>query len=91
MLLKLIIWGVLLTVVYRAVKSKSGNSDKDDAREPGGFSGQVDDVMVKDPVCGTYFPIGNGVSLEQDGETLHFCSQDCRRRYLDEQALKQER
>ncbi len=45
---------------------------------------QVDDVMVKDPVCDTYFPKRSGVKEVLEGETLYFCSTQCRDRYLAE-------
>lgn len=92
MLLKLIIWAIVLAVIYRAAKSWFGQTGKQQERMTGagGFSGQVDDVMVKDPFCGIYFPMGEGVSLEHDGRTMHFCGTECRRRFLDEQASKQE-
>lgn len=41
--------------------------------------------MVKDPVCGTYLPPGDAVTLRRHGETLHFCSTECRDKYLGDQ------
>lgn len=44
----------------------------------------IDDVMLKDPVCGTYFPRREGVVAELDGEVHRFCSNACRDRFLQE-------
>ncbi len=38
--------------------------------------------MVRDPVCGMYLDPRLGVRLEQKKETLYFCSDECRRKYL---------
>ena len=45
---------------------------------------EIDDVMVKDPVCGVYFPRREGVELHRNGQTHLFCSAACRDRYLEE-------
>ena len=45
----------------------------------------IDDVMVKDPVCGIYFPRREGVELQYEGEVYLFCSTACRDRFLEEQ------
>lgn len=41
----------------------------------------VTDEMLKDPHCGVYFPRKEGVPLKLKGETLYFCSTDCRDAY----------
>ena len=47
-------------------------------------AGQIDDIMVKDPFCETYFPKRDGVHLKLGGKDLYFCSTDCRDQYLVE-------
>jgi hypothetical protein len=44
--------------------------------------GRIDDVMVKDPQCGVYFPRRDGVALQHAGRDLLFCSRDCRDRFI---------
>jgi len=43
----------------------------------------VDDVMVKDPFCETYFPQRKAIKGVVKGETLYFCSAACRDKFLD--------
>ncbi len=43
----------------------------------------VDDVMVKDPFCKTYFAKKQGIKSVIDGETHYFCSSTCRDKYLE--------
>ena len=37
--------------------------------------------LVKDPECGTYVPATASITGKVNGETLHFCSPECRDRY----------
>ncbi len=45
-------------------------------------AGEIDDVMVKDPTCGVYFPKRDGIRLPHQGEDLYFCGPACRDRFL---------
>ncbi len=38
--------------------------------------------LYRDPWCGTYVSAEISHPLEQAGQTLHFCSAECRERYL---------
>lgn len=38
--------------------------------------------MVQDPVCGTWVPVSQAQVLHQGGKTLHFCSRECRDKFL---------
>ena len=40
--------------------------------------------MVKDPVCGAYVSIDNSVRVRDGENILHFCSYECRDKYLKE-------
>ena len=42
----------------------------------------VDDIMIKDPFCETYFPKRNGVRLMVDGKDLYFCSEECKDKFV---------
>ena len=72
----------LIYVAYRAIKSwmlPTGKSKNKVSREP---TGEIDDVMVKDPYCEVYFPKRNGVHLKINGKDLYFCSTECRDNYI---------
>jgi YHS domain-containing protein len=80
---KLLLLIVIVYLTYRAVKSwllrhlqVPGQSGPHDPR--------IDDVMVKDPVCGVYFPKREGVALHHKGQVITFCSEACRDRFLEE-------
>ena len=83
-MLKLILWGVLLALIYQAVKTRFRGTAKScecgDCHAP---ADQVDDVMVQDPVCGVYFPMNKAITLHRDGRAIHFCGTACRDRFLN--------
>jgi uncharacterized protein len=39
--------------------------------------------MVRDPLCGVYVSAVDAVSLNRRGGTVYFCSDECRRRYIE--------
>lgn len=84
-MLRLLIFIILGIVVYRAIKGRP--EDRPERRDPFGGQApmQVDDDMVKDPVCGSYFPAHDAVKMESNGKTILFCSPECRDRYIKEQ------
>ena len=38
--------------------------------------------MVKDPICGSYVSLDNSVRVRDGEKILHFCSYECRDKYL---------
>lgn len=38
--------------------------------------------LVRDPICGMHVAESVAIPLRADGELLHFCSMDCREKYL---------
>jgi YHS domain-containing protein len=45
-------------------------------------NGQIDDIMIKDPICEAYFPRRDAVSLKIEGNVYYFCSKACRDKYI---------
>ena len=41
--------------------------------------------MVKDPVCNTYIPMSNSIKENIGGQTYHFCSPECRDKFIKSQ------
>ncbi len=80
-MLRFAIFVLLLYFAWRAVKNLLLPPMD---RRPGQGRGpeQIDDVMVKDPQCEVYIPMRQAVSARVRGEIVHFCSTECRDRYL---------
>jgi YHS domain-containing protein len=39
--------------------------------------------LARDPICGTFVVPGKAVEFARAGQTLYFCSDTCRRRFLE--------
>ena len=82
--LRIIILAILVYIGYRLLvgssrKKKTGNSSQaQDANT------QITDVLVEDPVCRKLVPQQQALSLEMDGETFYFCSEECCRKFRSE-------
>jgi hypothetical protein len=76
-------WALFLLVLFLAYRLArrflSQRSARPGPREPG----RIDDVMVKDPECGSFFPQRDGVVLKDGDRELRFCSRECRDRYVN--------
>jgi YHS domain-containing protein len=82
---------VLVIIFIRAVMGlltkgftqtmRPGGPANPDASAPGKqvpLSGE----LKKDPVCGTYIATATSIKERVGGETYHFCSQECRDKYV---------
>ena len=78
----LIIIGVAY-LAYRALKSWMLQNVSTEKTVNGETTGEIDDVMIKDPFCQVYFPKRNGVHLKADDKDLYFCSKECRDRFIE--------
>jgi len=82
--MRLLVLGILIYVLYRALKAlmvPARPSVRSERQPP---SAEVDDIMVKDPYCESYFPARKGIKKTIKGETLYFCSQECLDRYMEQ-------
>ena len=82
---RLLIFAGVIYLSYRLLKSwKLKNMLKNTLGKAGfGKTGNVvDDIMIKDPFCESYFPKRNGVHLKVDGKDLYFCSTECRDKFI---------
>jgi len=80
--LRLVLFALIATVaflflrIYRGVKRIRQQPGHQAPRE-------VQGVMVKDEVCGTYIPRDDALIEVRDGVERYFCSEECRRRLRD--------
>lgn len=79
--MKIIIYLLLIYLVYKVVKSWTA-SPVSSERGNSGDSDAVDDIMIKDPVCGVYFPRKDGVYLNAGERDIYFCSSECRDKFV---------
>ncbi len=74
--------------VVQAVVRAFGNSNTPQppagpARKTGPASeGDASTLLHQDPVCGTYVAAGSSLRKICKGQVYHFCSEECRNRYV---------
>jgi YHS domain-containing protein len=81
-MIKILILLIIGFLCYRAVKNWGATSAAHRRAVSPGAAAEIDDIMVKDPFCGIYFPKRDGVHLQVEGEDLYFCSEACKDKYL---------
>jgi YHS domain-containing protein len=79
--LVVISWGV---AILQKIVGKMVGGDKGIEPGKGVPTTASNPKLVRDPVCGMHVAEGLALPLRQGGEILHFCSKECRDKFLDE-------
>lgn len=75
-------WVVKMFVQQQSAgKRQSSGAGRFTQRRSSGEVLQSAGELRKDPVCGTFVPVSSAVKRTVNGETLYFCSTECRDRY----------
>lgn len=79
-MIKLLIWLVIFYFGFRLLKSWLLSQIK---LQPGDSRShaEIEDVMVKDPVCGIYVPKSESLTIRHQGQEVHFCSEKCKQEF----------
>jgi YHS domain-containing protein len=80
---QLLVLAAVIYVLYRWLRRGAAplRRERPAGRPPA--SAPVEE-MVQDPACGTWVPLSQALTSRRGGETLHFCSAECRDKYLKE-------
>lgn len=78
--IRILILAVLLYILYRLL---FGGRKKTVGPRPSPEI-PVQDTLAEDPICHTYVPQSQSLSLEQDGTTHYFCSQECLDKFIEQ-------
>jgi len=70
--------GIVLRGVAQAMKTSSGARSSNQASNQVPLTGE----LKKDPVCGTYIAAASSIKETVAGQTIHFCSAECRDKYV---------
>jgi len=83
MLARFLVWALLLLVVWRALRSLLSGIVQGASSPPPPAPGPPEkgELMVRDPVCGTFVLPSRSVSMRDRAGTHHFCSDRCRQAY----------
>ncbi|MCK5513179.1 MAG: hypothetical protein KAJ00_01665 [Deltaproteobacteria bacterium] len=83
-MIRFIIFAILCYVLYRVVKSLVLPSPAKPRKPFTQAYGTITDEMVMDPHCHVYIPKREAITVKTAGETLYFCSKECKKKYLEE-------
>jgi uncharacterized protein len=80
--MRFLIFLLFIYLGFRLFKKWTQPGKTDKMAEGRGNLQPVDDVMLKDPFCDTYFARMQGVEGIMDGKTYYFCSTACRDQFM---------
>jgi YHS domain-containing protein len=81
-IVQVILWGILLNWLLRMMQRWISSAARGQASEPRRSADSAPIVLRRDPCCGTYVSPEISFSVEQAGQIEHFCSAECRDRFL---------
>ena len=79
---RLIILALLAYLLYRLIFARPGEKGQDESAD------RSHDVLVEDPICHTYVPEGQAITIRHQGAIVHFCSPKCRDQFVRGQQNK---
>lgn len=82
--LRIIILAILVYIGYRLLVGSSRKKKAGNSRKVKESDAQITDVLVEDPVCRKLVPQQQALSVEKDGETFYFCSEECCSKFSSE-------
>ncbi|WP_045222761.1 transcriptional regulator [Desulfonatronum thioautotrophicum] len=79
-MLKFLIFIAAIFILYKLLMGDLNK--KKEVKEKEHENLAANGVMTKDPVCGTYVPVGSDIRIKE-GDNVHcFCSYECRDSYM---------
>jgi YHS domain-containing protein len=82
--MRFIIFILLCYVLYRLIKGIFLGPPRKPGRMEPAAGNTVIDEMVIDPVCGVYIPKHEAITARVKGETVYFCSEECKQKYFQD-------
>ncbi len=78
---RFILYFLVFLIIFRLLKSviQALVTPQKPAQEAPGGGPSAE--LKKDPVCGTYVAAGASVTSVVGGQTMYFCSEECRSKY----------
>lgn len=84
--LRLVILGILVYIAYRLIVGdwQKKKLAREERKKKSGTM-PLNDILEEDPVCGRLVPRQQAVTLQHNGKTRYFCSDECCNSYRNEQ------
>jgi len=68
-------------LIYRLVKKTMLAYKEARHASPQESKGQDTEMLVQDPICGTFIPRQDALKVQKDGKDYFFCSEGCLKRF----------
>jgi len=68
-------------LIYRLVKKTMLAYKQGQSASPQEPEGRETEVLVQDPICGTFIPRQDALKAQKDGKDYFFCSEGCLKRF----------
>jgi len=84
-ILRLLFWLVVVSwiaSILRRIVARMGQGATEGDQRVGAPNDAAQGKLVRDPVCGMHVAEGLALPLREGSEILHFCSAECRDKYL---------
>jgi YHS domain-containing protein len=87
-MMRFIIFIILSYLLYRVLKNLllTSSTHTQPSSHPPDI---ITDEMVMDPHCHLYIPKRDALTAQIAGETLYFCSRECKKAYLNKERFQQ--
>ena len=86
---RLVVIGVLLYILYRLLTGPEKQKVSGRGKASRSSDGNVQDVLVEDPVCHTYIPRRQAIQLHHDKKMYYFCSDKCCQTFLKNKGVEE--
>jgi hypothetical protein len=83
LLRRVLVWMLRGAMPTQSAEDRAGSSAAVGAETNNAQGGLAARRLVRDPVCGTHVAEVLAVPLREGGELVHFCSTDCRDKYVN--------
>ena len=85
-LIRAIVLTLILRFILRLLTSAAAPRQRPATGPAPGPAERSGGTLVRDPHCGTYIPATRAIRVGVGSSAQYFCSDDCRRAYLDAHA-----
>jgi uncharacterized protein len=75
-----------LFIIYLVRRLIAGFTKSSKRAATGGGDAKAESRMVKDPMCGMYMDSRLAIKVENRSEAVYFCSEECKRQYVNKYA-----
>jgi len=91
MIIRLIIFGIIVFLLLRLLRSLFASSSDRGSQIKTGNKRIAADEMVRDPHCGVYVAKKEAYPLRAGNKVIYFCSEECCEKYLKKNETSQQK